>query len=218
MTTMKQTIYILTLAFGLWGCNNLTKEKTVDKSLSDTLQNVKTDKQSNKTTIKDKSQYDQSFIDGLSEYNEPLILIENFIIVGQDTVYFPEELQLNKETIFKGTKDQKNFVLSVTRTNLTSLNYTFQILDKDSKTINNKSGKATLGSLFFLGSETNEDDKTGDSYLSVEYWDNSASCSFAIRIGEKDDNGKLRAKIKLYCKDNKLKNIGLDDNPTLRTE
>ncbi len=215
---MKQTLYIFILAFGLWSCNNQTKEKNVAKSSVDTLQNVTTDKQKQETTIKDKSQYDKSFIDGLSEYNEPIKLIENFILVGQDTVYFPEDLYLNKETIFKGTKDKKNFVLSLTRTNLTSLNYTFQILDKDFKTINNKSGRATLGSLFFLGSETDDDDETGDGYLSVEYWDNSADCSFAIRIGEKDDNGKLRAKIKLYCKDNNLKNIGLDDNPTLRTE
>lgn len=215
---MKQIIYILTLAFGLWSCNNQTKEKTVDKSLSDTLQNVTTDKQTSETTIKDKSQYDQSFIDGLSEYNEPIKLIENFILVGQDTVYFPEDLQLNKETVFKGTKDQKNFVLNVTRTNFTSLNYTFQILDKDNKVVNNKSGKATLGSYFFFGSETDDDDETGEGYLSTEYGDNSAGCSFAIRIGEKDDNGKLRAKIKLYCEDNKAKNIDLDDNPTLRTE
>lgn len=215
---MKQTIYILTLAFGLLSCNDKTAEKTADQNSVDTLQTVSADKHQQETTIKDKSQYDQSFIEGLSEYNEPLKLIENYILVGQDTVYFPEDLQLNKKTIFKGTKDKKNFVLSVTRTNLTSLNYTFQILDKDSKAVNNNSGRATLGSLFFLGSETDDDDETGDGYLSVEYWDNSADCSFAIRIGEKDDNGKLRAKIKLYCKDDKLKNIGLDDNPTLRTE
>ncbi len=215
---MKQTIYIFIFAFGFWSCNNQTKEKNVDQSSVDTLQNVTTEKQKQETTIKDKSQYDKSFIEGLSEYNGPIKLIENFILVGQDTVYFPEDLYLNKETIFKGTKDQKNFVLSLTRTNLTSLNYTFQILDKDFKTINNKSGRATLGSLFFLGSETDDDDETGDGYLSVEYWDNSDDCTFAIRIGEKDDNGKIRAKIKLYCKDNKLKNIGLNDNPTLRTE
>jgi hypothetical protein len=215
---MKQTIYIFILAFGLWSCNNQTKEKNLNKSSADTLQNVATDKQKQETTIKDKSQYDKSFVDGLSEYNEPIELIENFILVGQDTVYFPEDLYLNKETIFKGTKDQKNFVLSLTRTNLTSLNYTFQVLDKDFKTINKKSGRATLGSLFFFGSETDEDDETGEDYLSVEYYHNTADCSIAIRIGEKDGNGKLRAKIKLYCEDNKLKNIGLDDNPTLRTE
>lgn len=215
---MKQTIYILTLAFGFCSCNNQTKEKTVDKSAADTLQIVSDDKHHHEITIQDKTQYDQSFIDGLSEYNEPIKLEENYILVGHDTVYFPEDLQHNKETIFKGTKDKKNFVLSVTRTNLTSLNYTFQLLDKDSKAINNKSGRATLGSLFFLGSETDDDDETGAGYLSAEYWDTSADCSFAIRIGEKDDNGKLRAKINLFCKDTKSNNIDLDDNPTLRTE
>lgn len=216
---MKQTIYLLTLtlAFGLWSCNDKTAEKTADQNSLDTLQTVSAYKHQQETIINDKSQYDQSFIEGLSEYNEQLKLIENYILVGQDTVYFPEDLQLNKETIFKGTKDNKNFVLSVTRTNLTSLNYTFQILDKDSKTLNNKSGRATLGTMFFLGSETDEDNDSGEEYLSVEYWDKSEVCTFAIRIGERDQNGKLRAKIKLNCKNNKSKNIDLIDNPTLRT-
>ena len=215
---MKQLIYILILVFGLSSCNNQTKEKTVHKNSVDTLQIVSADKQQQHIYIKDKSQYDQTFIDGLTEYSKPIKLIDNYILVGQDTVYFPEEIQLNKETVFKGTKDQKNFELTVTRTNLTSLIYNFQLLDKDAKPINSKSGKATLGSLFFLGSETDDDDKTDEEYLSVEYWDNSPNCAFAIRVGEKDGNGKLRAKIKLYCKENKSKNIDLDDNPTLRTE
>lgn len=215
---MKHTFYILALAFGIWSCNNHTAEKTPDKNSADTLQSVSVNKPQEDIYIEDKSQYDQRFIEGLSEYNEPIKLIKNYVLISQDTVYFPEEIQLNKETIFKGIKDQKTFVLTLTRTNLTSLNYNFQLFDKDTKLINDKAGKATLHSLFFLGSETDNDDETGDGYLSVEYWDNSPDCSFAIRIGEKDDNGKLRAKIKYYCKDNKSKNIELDDNPTLRTQ
>jgi len=215
---MKQVIYIFILAFGLWSCNNQTVEKTTDKSTVDTIQSISTVEQNQEIISTNKTQYDQLFIDGLSQYSEPLKLIDNYILIGQDTVYFPEEIQLNTEITFSGTKDQKNFVLKVTRINLTSLNYHFQILDKDAKTITRKVGKATLGSFFFLGSETDDDDETGYGYLSVEYYDNSADCSFAIRIGEKDDNGKLRAKIKLYYKDNNLKNIGLDDQPTLRTE
>jgi hypothetical protein len=217
-TTMKQTIYILTLAFGLWSCNNKTAEKKADQNTVDTLQLESADKSKLDSNIKDKSQYDKSFIDGLSEYNEPLKLIENYILVGQDTVYFPEDLQLNKEIIFKGSKDNKKFVLTVTRTNFTGLNYSFQLLDKDAKSLYNNSGRAILGSLFFLGSETDEDDEAGDAYLSVEYWDNSPDCSFAIRIGEMEDKGRIRAKINLYCKDNLSSNIDLDDHPTLRTE
>jgi hypothetical protein len=217
-TTMKQTIYILTLAFGLWSCNNKTAEKKADQNTVDTLQLVSADKSKLDNNIKDKSEYDQSFIDGLSKYNEPIRLIENYILIGHDTVFFPEDIKLNKETIFKGSQDNKKFVLTVTRTNYTGLNYRFQLLDKDAKTIYNKSGRAILGSLFFLGSETDEDDETGEAYLSVEYRDNSPDCSFAIRIGEMEDNGKIRAKINLYCEDNLSRNIDLDDHPTLRTE
>ena len=214
---MRQTIYLMAFAFGLLSCKQ-TAEKTDAKRSVDTLQTGPVNKENGKIGTKEKSLYDQEFIDGLSKYKDPIKLIENYILTGQDTVYFPEDLQLNKETIFKGTKDHKNFVLSVSRTNLTSLDYSFRLLDKDAKTINSKSGRATLGSLFFLGSETDDDDQTGEGYLSVEYWDNSPNCSFAIRIGEKDGTGKLRAKIKLHCKDDTLKNINLEDNPTLRTE
>jgi len=215
---MKLTIYILTLIFGLLSCNNQSTGKIVDKNSVDTLKAILTDKKKQDLSTKEKSQYDQTFIDGLAGYGEQIKLIENYMLIGQDTAYFPEEIKLYKETIFKGTKGKKKFVLTVTRINLTSLNYNFQLFDKDAKLLNSKKGKATLGSLFFLGSESDDDDETGEGYLSVEYYDHSADCSFAIRIGDKDDNGKLRAKIKLRCKDNKLKNISLDDNPTLRTE
>lgn len=215
---MKLTLYIFILTFGLLSCNNQPTEKTVDKKSVDTLQTISIENKKQDISTNDKSQYDQTFIDGLVGYGEQIKLIENYMLIGQDTAYFPEEIKLNKETIFKGTKNNNNFVLTVRRINLTSLNYNFQLLDKDAQLLNSKKGKATLGSLFFLGSESDDDDETGEGYLSVEYYDHSAGCSFAIRIGEKDDNGKLRAKIKLYCKDNKIKNIGLDENPTLRTE
>ena len=216
---MKQTIYILTFAFGLWSCNDKTAEKTADQNSVNTLQTVSADKHQQERTIKDKSQYDQSFIDGLSEYNEPINLEENYILVGQDTVYFPEDLELNKETIFKGIKDKKNFVLSVTRTNLTNLTYNFQLTDKDNKTIDTKSGKAILGSMFFLASEIDEDSQTGDGYGSCEYWDKTNDCWFSIRVGiGKDDNGKQRAMLNYGCNDKSKQTLNLDECPTLRTE
>lgn len=215
---MKQTICIGALALGLWSCNNKATEQDLDKIPIDTVQEVPENKHRQDIIIRDKSQYGQSFIDGLSGYDEPLQLVENYLLVGQDTVYFPEEVPRNSKTLFKGTKDQKSFVLAVTRTNLTNLDYTFQLLDKDGRPIESRSGTAVLGSLFFLGSETDDDDETGEGYLSAEYSDPSPDCSFAIRIGEKDGNGKLRAKIKLHYEHNESRNIDLDDHPTLRTE
>ncbi|MFC5682527.1 hypothetical protein ACYE2N_12065 [Flavobacterium sp. MAHUQ-51] len=216
---MKQIIYILTLAFGLYGCNNKTTEKATDQNLVDTLQTISADKPNLEIYIKDKSQYDQTFINGLADYNEPIKLIDNYIITGKDTTYFPEDLNLNKETTFKATKDINKYVLTVTRNNLTNLTYTFKLIDKDNKTVDTKSGKAILGSMFFLASEVDEDSETGDGYGSCEYWDKSNDCWFAIRIGiGKDDNGRLRAMLKYGCDDKNKQTLNLDECPTLRTE
>jgi hypothetical protein len=158
---MKQTIYILTLAFGLCSCKNHTTEKTVYKNLADTLKTVSADKQQQDIYIKDKSQYDQTFIDGLADYNEPIKLIDNYILTGKDTTYFPEDLILNKSTTFTAIKDNKKYVLTVKRTNLTNLNYKFQLTDNDNKTLDTKSGKAILGSTFFIGPEGDDDIEGG---------------------------------------------------------
>lgn len=216
---MKQTVYILTLAFGLGSCNNPTTEKLANKNSVDTLNTISTNKPNLEIYIKDKSLYDQTFIDGLGDYNEPIKLIYNYIITGKDTTYFPEDLSLNKVTIFNANKDSNKFVLTVTRTNLTNLTYNFLIIDKDNKTLDSKSGKAILGSMFFLASENDEDSQTGDGYGSCEYWDKTNDCWFAIRIGiGKDDNGKLRAMLNYGCYDKSKQTLNLDECPTLRTE
>ena len=216
---MKQTIYVLTLAFGLLSCNNQTTEKTANKKSEVTLQTSSADKKKQDIYIKDKSQYDQTFINGLADYNEPIKLIDNYIITGNDTTYFPNDLSLNKATSFKATNDNNKFVLTVTRTNLTNLSYSFQLMDKNNKTIDSKSGKVILGSMFFLASENDEDSQTGDGYGSCEYWDKTNDCWFAIRIGiGKDDNGKLRAMLNYSCNDKNKQILNLDECPTLRTE
>ena len=214
---MRQTIYILILALWLCSCNNKTAEKTFDKNSVDSSKSVSADKTKLGIYIKDKSQYDQTFIDGLADYNEPIKLIDNFILTGQDTTYFPEDLTLNKATTFKATKDNNNYLLIVTRTNLTNLTYEFQFIDKDNKTIETKSGKAILGSMFFLASENDEDTQTKESYGSYEYWDKKNDSWFVIRIGYgKDKNGKQRALINYGCDDKSKKTIDIDDCPTLR--
>lgn len=214
---MKQIIYILTFAFGLGGCNNQTTEKAVDKNSVETLNTVSADKQQLDIYIKDKSQYDQSYIDGLADYNEPIKLIDNYIVIGKDTTYFPEDLILNKPTTFKAIKDNNKYVLTVTRTNLTNLTYKFQLTDNDNKTLDTKSGKAILGSRFFIGPEGDDDIDGG--YGSQEYRDNRKDSWLSIRIEiGKADNGKQRAKIHYSFNDKTKKSLDLDECPTLRTE
>jgi len=216
---MKQAFYILTLALGLGSCTNRTTEKLADKSSVDTLQTVLAGKKQEEIYIKDKSQYDQTFIDGLEDYNEPIKLIDNYIITGKDTTYFPNDLSLNKAITFKASKANNNFLLTVTRTNFTNLTYNFQLTDKDNKIIDTKAGKANLGSMFFLASEIDEDSETGEGYGSCEYWDKSNDCWLAIRIGiGKDDNGKQRAILNYGCNDKSKQKLNLDECPTLRTE
>ena len=185
----------------------------------ETLQTVSADRQKLGIYIKDKSQYDQTFINGLADYNEPIKLIDNYIITGKDTTCFPKDLRFNKPTSFHTNNHDNNFVLTVTRTNLTNLTYSFQLTDKYNKPIETRSGKAILGSMFFLASENDEDSQTGDSYGSSEYWDKTNDCWFAIRIGiGKDDNGKLRAMLYYGCNDKSKQTLNLDECPTLRTE
>ena len=215
---MKQTIYIFTLVLGLLSCNNLTTDKHDGNTNINSLQTVvSADKQKQHIYIKDKSQYDQTFIDGLSDYDDPIKLIDNYILAGKDTTYFPEDLNINKETTFKATKDNNNFVLTVTRTNLTNLTYHFQLTDRDNKSVITKSGKAILASMFFLGPEGDNDVEGG--YGSQEYRENGKDGWLSIRIEMgKADDGKQRAKIQYEFSDKTKKQLNLDDCPTLSTE
>lgn len=215
---MKQTIYVLILTLLLLSCSNKTR-KAVDTISIDTLQTISADKKQSDIYIKDKSQYDQSFIDGLSAYNEPIRLINNYIITGKDTTYFPDAFPLYKAIVFKGTKADNNYLITVTRTNLTNLTYNFKIIDKDSKIIVAKSGRSVLGSMFFLAAEMDDDSQTGEGYASYEYWDKTNDCWFSIRIGYgKDKKGKQRAMLTYGCEDKNKQSLKLDECPTLRTE
>ena len=194
-------------------------EKIEGKNRGDTLHVALTDREKSNLFIKDKSQYDQIFMDGLAKYNKPIKLVDNFMIVGDDTTYLPEDLPLKMATSFKGIGSGNHFLLSITRTNLTNLTYEFEIIGSDKETIDFRSGNATLGSMFFLASEIDEDPQADDSYESSEYWDKSNDCRLSLRIGiGKDDNGKQRAKITFGCDDKSKGGLKLDECPILRTE
>jgi hypothetical protein len=217
--TVKKQIYILLLVFGLWSCKNKSADKSTVQNSVDTLQTVFANKQKVEIYCKDKSQYDQTFLDGLADYNEPIKLIDNIIITGKDTTSFPDDLILNKATTFRANRYNNKYILTVTRTNLTNLTYEFQLIGIGNKTLDTKSGKATLGSMFFLASEIDEDTETGESYGSCEYLDKNNDCWFAIRIGiGKDDNRKLRAMMNYGCDNKKKQSLKLDECPTLRKE
>lgn len=224
---MKSPFLILTLIFAVWNSFGQTT-KSADKNSEG--------KEQSKIYVKDKSQYDLSFLDGLSDYKEPaeirksagkdiIRLIDNYIIVSSDTTYFPDVLNLNEETNFKGIRDKQLFELKVTRINQTTLIYDFRVTDKGKKSVLKNSGKAVLGSMFFLGCEIDRDELTGESYSSYEYWRRTDDFWLSIRIctdkivnGKKDNAWKLRAKVTYWLSDNNKKGIDLQECPTMRTE
>lgn len=215
---MKHTMCIIALVLGLGSCKNPTSENSASKNSDDSLQTTSATKQKQDIFIKDKTKYDQTFIEGLADYNEPIKLIDDYIVTGKDTTFFPTDLILNKPTIFTAIKDDNNYVLLVTRTNYTNLTYNFQLKDRNNKIFDTKSGQAILGSMFFLAPEGDIDTEMG-SYGSYEYWDKSNNCLFSVRIGiGKDDNGKQRAKVNYNCDDRNKTAIDLDECPVLRTE
>jgi hypothetical protein len=213
---MKKAIIILTAIIGLWSCNSQT-----DKAGNsvDSLQTAGANIKRTDIYIKDQSQYDSSFIHGLSEYIEPIKLIDNYIITGKDTTYFPDDLPLNKEMVFNAAKDKNKYELTVTRINLTTIAYKFIQTGKDHKTMISRSGNAVLGSMFFLASEVPEDEISGSGYGCSEYWDKTTDCWFSICIGiGLDDNGKKRATLSSNCEGKNNQTMSIKDCPTLRTK
>jgi len=212
---MRQIILIISLSLGLYSCNNKT-----DTQSKATLQTVLIKQKQCKIIIKDKTNYSATFIDELiaSNYKEPIKLIDNHIIVGKDTTNFPHDLNINQTTVFKATKDKRNYDLTVTRINETTLKFIFKLTDNEQKTLHTETGEATLGAMFFLASEVDEDDQTGEAYGSSEYWKKKNDSWLSIRVGGKDNNGKLRAIISYGCDNKNKKELNLDECPILRTE
>jgi hypothetical protein len=171
-----------------------------------------------KVDVKDASQYDPTFIAGLPGKN--IKLVDDYVVIDGETEYIPKPIPLNKKITFQGARNDNRFTLAVTRTNFTNVKYDFQIVDKANKIIDAKSGVAILGSMFFLAGEVDEDEEDDyTAYLSIEYWDESSDCEFAVRIEplREDANGEEpRAKVKYWCKDKNKPALDLDDCPTLR--
>ena len=180
--------------------------------------NIQTDSTS-RIYIQDKSKYPQKFIQGLA-CDKPLKLIDDYIIAGSDTIYFPNDLPLYKVIVFKGTRDTSKFELTVNRINLTTLLYNFRLWSINGRDVFGRQGKAFLGSMFFLAMEIDEDDQTGEAYGSYEYSDDeSRDYWFHVRIGiDKDDRGKQRAVLNYSCKEKTKQTLNLEQCPTLRTE
>ncbi|MBS1502815.1 MAG: hypothetical protein JST32_12185 [Bacteroidetes bacterium] len=174
----------------IYACTN---NKTSNKDLKRT-DNIR----QKRFFVEKASMYSPKFLDGLksSQYSDSISLINDIMIVGRDTIKFPESLKINQKYVYEGEKNSNKYLLTVKRTNLTDIEYNFLIKKGDS-ILKENSGKATLNPMFFLGSESPDDDQDGDAYEAFEYMDENPGHSVWIGIGtDLDYKKRLRAYIK----------------------
>ena len=180
-----------------------------------------TNKAGAKIFIKDKSKYSKVFIDELTatKYPDSIKVIDNYIIYGKNKTNFPNDLTINKDYIFKATKDNQSYLLKVKRINETTLKFDFNLYKKDKLVFTDK-GEVDLGASFVLATEIDIDDHAvGGSYSSYEYLKELNGCWFYIRIGiGKDEKNNQRAKVIFGCNDKSKMKLNLDYCPILRTE
>lgn len=173
--------------------------------------------------VKDSSLYDAKFLKDLaaSNFANTFVLRDEVLLMDKDSTTFPIDLigppsrRFGKRYHFKGEKNGRNYQLNLSRLNYTTLDYDFKLMNGNNIT-RQKKGQVHLSAFFFLGDETDTDDKTDSSYLASEYAQEEEGCYFSIRIGR--DEGDLKAKIIWTCEGDEVRNIELEDGPTLREE
>ena len=171
--------------------------------------------------IDNDSYYSKKFISEISTTNgvkiERIELKNGKMILNKnDTIFFPELPKLNQKVKFTGRKDNLAIALTINRINYTSIEYYIEIAEFGNSTIN-EMGIADIGGLFFLGSESDFDELSGESYFSTEFTNSNDSCYTNIRIRNVEDSPDkpLLAKFNKNC-NGKIMTSNLNDFPTLK--
>lgn len=166
--------------------------------------------------VKNTDDYSAAFIAGLRESTgfRKFSLKDSLLIVdNQDTILFPQSINIGDELKFTGRKDELAIALTIKRLNYTTVSYWVEMVEFG-KANHDQKGTADLSSGFFLGSES--DEQNGELYMVDEFIDQGKrDCMLKIRIGsEPEKNGLRVCKIVKNC-NGKLKNITLTNFPTL---
>lgn len=167
------------------------------------------------------SDYSKLFLSELKQMNglKEARLIGNQLILNQkDTFQFPALPKIKERYVFTGKQGDLELEMTVQRLNQTTLEYQTE-LKKAGKLASTESGQADLAAFFFLGSESDIDDQSGEGYFCTAFSAYKNPCYTHIRLGNVADDPKLPLLGKLIknCNDS-LMNIDLDNFPTLRTQ
>jgi hypothetical protein len=223
--------YILTILIGLTlvACNNSRKD---NKSVSNSQRTIKIvsvdslsvknnkvplDKKETEIIIKNKSDYSPKFIQGLKDLGYKKFELKDSLLLinGKDTEYFPETPKIGKKIVLTGRKGNLAIALTVKRLNYTTIDYKIEIVDFG-KTSHIQSGQADIISSFFFGGESDESEKTGNSYFVTEFTEyKDKKCYTYIRLGYEEETGSyLLGKLKKNC-NGKIIDIDLENFTTL---
>lgn len=222
---MKNRLYLLPIFLLLLSCQPEaeTKEETLTGESTEKQEETITEEQAtpeNEEQVADKvAPYSKKFIDEIKNGNgvEDVEFVGGAMILNQrDSIPFPTIPVMNQKKTFTGKKDNLTIALTVERINYTSIEYALEMVDigKSSKTVN---GIADLNAYFFLGSESDLDEVSGEYFFSTQFSNAVDSCYTSIRIGNIEDSNAapLLAKIIKNC-NGEVMNIELDNFPTLR--
>ena len=198
-----------------------TSQETITKVSVDSLNmnknEVQQDKIKTEITVKNKADYSENFIQGLSELGyEKFELKDSLLIINsKDTAYFPENPKIGKQIILTGRKGNLAIALTVKRINYTTIDYKIEMVEFG-KTSHNQSGQAHIISSFFFGEESDESEKTGNGYFVTEFTEyKDKDCYTFIRLGYEEETGPyLLGKLKKNC-NGKIMDIDLNNFTTL---
>lgn len=208
---MKKTILTVTIAALILSCGNKTESSSKEAPTTNQI------KLNSNIDVANSANYDPTFLEGFADYGEKVILKENYLVTGGDTVYFPEILSIDKEIIFTGNDDSYTYTLKIKRTNLTNINYDFTLIDKQKNKVDTQKGTAILPSLFFFGDESFEDEN-GVSSLAAEYRNFTEKQWLSIKVAhEVNENLKYMATIS-YGNEEGAQGFELENSPVLTAD
>ena len=226
---MKHITYIFLIFFTLASCQTNKSDKR-EADISGEVKTEKVDsihkeigqldlknkKNESLIFIQDSSDYSVSFLNAMIESGmDNVSLVDSLLILSPtDTSIFPQTPKVGKKTIMTAKKDELAIALTIERINQTTIDYKIEMVEFGKASYNYK-GKANLIPRFYFGAETDESSLSGISYLSTEFSSYHDSCYTYIRLGREEDSGPyLLGKIIKNC-NGKIKDIGLDNFPTL---
>ncbi len=188
------------------GCKTKTSSSFTKEYVNSTLR------------ISNKADYSTAFIEKLKneQGKRQIYLNGNQMIINQrDTVYFPTHPAIGQQKKLVGRTGMRAYALSIKRLNQTTIDYRIEIVDFGKHSIDQK-GTVDLGVNFYLGAETDYDERMGINYFSTEFSEEKEDCYTHIRLGHVEDNPNkaLLGKLIKNC-NGKIGDVDLDNCPAM---